>query len=185
MQALTSMKYVQEFKKSFEAGITGIVHAAEIYVKAIDENPNHKHDFIEQCSDFIPSSAWSGFEAVGRKWMHPKLLMGGGGQYAAKIKKLAYSDQEAVFDGRKFDFLTPKGEILKVDVREIDQKQAEQLFDGTRIRPVAAQKAYIESRPAPSQVSEVMPYVITDGKVAFRRGVTLTKQEIRRILTEL
>lgn len=177
---------VEEFKQAFARGMESIVSASEIYVQAIDENPNMKDVFIAECADFIPASAWSGFEAVGRKWLHPKLLMGGGGKYASKIKRLAYSDQEAVFSGKRFEMLTAEGQVLKVDIRQVEPDQADQLFDGTHIRTMAEQKAFIEARKSkPAEEVDVMPYVITDGKVSFRRGVALNKTEMRRILQEM
>lgn len=178
--------YIEEFKKVFSDGINSVVKASQIYVEAIDEDSSLKQKFISSCEDFIPSSAWSGFEAVGRKWLHPKLLMGGGGKYAGKIKKLAYSDQEAIFSGKRFDMFVANGSILKVDIRQIEPSQVDQLLDGGKIRSLQEQKAYIESRKQVLPIEpDLMPYVISGGMVIFKKDVKLNKQDIRRILQEM
>jgi hypothetical protein len=178
MDAITTTRYISEFKSAFAAGIDSIVNASEIYVKAIDEDPAIKDRFRDEFADIIPSSAWSGFEAVGRKWMHPKLLMGGGGRYSSQIKRLPYSDQEQIFSGTRYGLLTADGDTLRVDVRSITPEQAEQLFDRSHIRSLAEQKAWLEARKSAPQKAEdvqVMPYSITDGKVYFRKGTSLTR----------
>ena len=186
MSEIVKHDYVAEFKKVFSGAIEGIVKASEIYVKAIDENPLNKVKFIESCSDFIPTDAWAGFEAIGRRWMHPKLLMGGGGKYSKNIKKLPYSDQRQIFEGARFDMLTSSGEILKVDVRQIEPAQAEQMFDKSHIRSVAEQKAFIESRKPdkPSNSVEV-PYTFVRNGVHFTKDTVVNKEQLRRILQEI
>ena len=188
MDSITTTRYIEQFKQAFTAGIESIVKASEIYVKAIDEDPAIKDRFRNEFSDIIPSSAWSGFEAVGRKWMHPKLLMGGGGRYSTQIKKLPYSDQDQIFTGKRYGLLTADGDTLMVDVRSITPEQAEQLFDRSHIGSLAEQKAWIEARkkmPQKAEEVQVMPYSITDGKVYFRKGTSLTRVELKRLLQEM
>lgn len=120
--------------------------------------------------------------------MHPKLLMGGGGRYSSHIKRLPYSDQEQIFDGKRYDLLTSDGDKLRVDVRQITPEQAEQMFDRSHIRSISEQKAWLESRkkqPQKTDIAETMPYTINSGKVFFRRGVELTRSELKRLLQEM
>jgi hypothetical protein len=185
MQA-TQATYIKRFRDSFALGIEHIVKAAQVYVEAIDENPKFADVFAAEFQDSIPASAWSSFEAVGRKWMHPKLLLGGGGKYANKIKRLPYSLQERIFSGEKFELLTADGDILKVDIREATQSQVEQLIDFSHTRTKSEQKAYIEAHKQTCETKpEILPYVITDGKVSFRRGTILTRNEVKRLLQEM
>ena len=181
----TAQEYINAFGEVFTAGIESIVKAAKIYVDAIEANPANADKFKDHFRDTIPPGAWSGFEAVGRKWMHPKLLLGGGGQYAHKIKRLPYSQQERVFEGGRFELLTNGGETLHVDMREVTKDQVDQLLDGNHVRNLAEQKAYVESRAVEPQQEAVLPYSIHDGKVTIRRGLTLTRDEVRRIWREM
>jgi hypothetical protein len=180
---------IQDFRAAFSSGIDSIVKAAEIYVRAIDDNPRNADKFKEAFADSIPNSAWSGFEAVGRKWMHPRLLMGGiaNTKKSTIIKRLPYSMQDSVFKRERFDLLCANGDTLQVDVLEATPEQVEQIFDGTSVRSMSAQKAYIEARKAEpvKTATEVLPYTISNGKVCFRRGVVLTRGEIKNILQAL
>jgi hypothetical protein len=177
---------IQAFREAFASGINSITKAAEIYVRSLDENPRNADKFKEAFADQIPATAWSGFEAVGRKWMHPRLLMGGiaNTKKSTIIKRLPYSMQERVFNRERFDLLCADGDKLQVDVMEATPEQVEQIFDGSSVRNLSAQKAYIEARKAEPEktATEVLPYTISDGKVCFRRGVSLSKSELRNIL---
>ena len=180
---------IAEFREALQVGIEGIVKASEVYVAALDDDPRNADRFRDEFAEWVPASAWSQFEAVGRKWMHPRLLMGGVAdrKKTGLIKRLPYSMQERVFKRDRFPLLTSNGDTLEVEILEATQEQAEQLCNGTAIRNLSEQKAWLESRNVTeaSEPAEVLPYVITDGKVTFRRNTILTKQEIRRLLLEL
>ena len=187
---ISCQKYLNEFRKAFTLGIESIVQASEIYVKAIEENPKNADVFREEFSDSIPASAWSNFEAVGRKWMHPRLLLGGGGRYSGNIKRLPYSTQERIFNGEKFDLLTTDGDKLKVDVRSVTPEQIEQLVDKTSIRTIAEQKSFLEARKKAVKENDendvvMMPYVVRGGKVYFKANAILTKDEVKRLAMEM
>jgi hypothetical protein len=181
----TTRDYLTEFRDAFNAGINNIVKAASIYVEAIDHNPLLADRFVDEFSETVPATAWAGFEAVGRKWMHPRLLMGGGGRYSNKIKRLPYSTQERIFEGGRFDLLTSGGDTLKIDIREATPAQVEQLLDGSHVRTPSEQRAYIESQSMGKDEADPMPYTVSDGRVTFRRGTVLTKNEVRRLLVEM
>lgn len=178
-----------EFKAAMTAGIEGIVRAAEAYVAALEEDPSNAQVFQNEFKDTIPDSAWAQFEAVGRKWMHPRLLLGGVSdrRKASIVRALPYSLQEQVFARKRFPLLTASGESLSVDVLEAPTAHAEQLFDGSSLRSISAQKAYLEAKKAAvkEERTEVMPYSICGGKVTFRRGCEMTRKEIQRLLLEI
>ena len=179
---------IEEFRKALTAGIEGIVRAAEIYVAAIDEDPTVSDRFRDAFSDWIPSSAWTNFEAVGRKWMHPRLLMGGMADRRKHtlVKRLPYSLQERIFTGERFKLLTAKGETLNVDLMEATTTQVEQLCSEGAIRSLGEQRAWLEEQVATIDVpAEPLPYTIANGKVSFRKGVVLTRTEVKRILQEM
>ena len=186
---MTTTEAISEFRKAFESGINSIVTAANIYVAAIDENPRNADQFRLAFADSIPSSAWSGFEAVGRKWMHPKLLMGpiSNGKKSTMIKRLPYSMQERVFDRERFDLLCANGDKLQIDIMEATPEQAEQIFDGSAIRSLSAQKAYIEARSkvTPSALPEIIPpWSPCAGGVVINKAGRYTRKELKRMLQE-
>ncbi len=187
---ITKVDYINDFRNAFSDGLNSIVKASQIYVVAIDENPKIADDFVREFRDVIPATAWAGFEAVGRKWMHPRLLMGGGGRYGSKIKRLPYSAQEQIFNGGRFDLLTNKGDTLSVDIRELEPEQVDQIIDNNHIRTLSEQRAWLENQRTSDeeeivQLAEKPAYVISSGKVCFRRGITMTRNEVKRLLQEM
>jgi len=186
-KALTTER-VSAFREAIQAGIDGFVRAGEIYVEAIDEDPKAADEFREKFADTIPVAMWGKFEALGRKWMHPKLLMGGvtSGKKQTIIKRLPYSLQERVFERERFPLLLDGGDTLEVDVIEATDAQAEQLFDGSAVRSLSAQRAYMEARKAAGGESfESLPYVVSGGKIRFRRNCEMSRAEIKRLLSEM
>ena len=188
MSKLTTSR-LKEFRTHFMSGIEGIVKAGEIYVEAIDDDPCNADKFKDEFADWLPSSAWSQFEAIGRKWMHPRLIMGGMAdkKKTRLVKRLPYSTQERVFKRERFALLISGGDTLNVDMMEATPEQVEQLCDGSSLRNIAQQKAWLESRAVEKadEAPELMPYTINGGKVSFRRGVTLTRAELKRLIVEV
>jgi hypothetical protein len=187
--AITTTKAIAAFGKAFDAGIQGIVKACEIYVESIDEDPRNADKFKDAYENRIPVRAWGKFEAVGRKWLHPNLLMGGMADRSKSnaVKRLPYSVQERIFEHERFPFLCTNGETLLVDITEATAEQVEQLCDGGIIRSISAQRVFIESKKIAEAESkpDVMPYVINGGCVTFRRGVKLKRVELKRLLQEM
>jgi len=180
-----------DFRTALQQGIEGIVKASEIYVAALDDDPQNADRFRDEFASWVPATTWAQFEAVGRKLMHPRLLMGGVSDYrkSTLIRRLPYSMQERVFGRERFELLTKSGSTLKVDLLEATPEQAEQLCDGSSIRNLSAQKAWLESRAAAAasvvEPAELLPYIISQGRVVFRRGCTLSRAEVKRLLTDM
>lgn len=189
MKEISIKSRISEFRNALQAGIQGIVKAAEIYVEALDDDPRNADKFREEFADWVPASAWAQFEAVGRKWMHPRLLMGGVAdrRKSTHIKKLPYSMQERVFNGERFQLLTSGGDTLEVDLMEATPQQVEQLCNGSSIRTLSEQRAWLEAETLAEsgEDAEVLPYTVSNGKVVFRRGCILNRPELKRLLQEM
>ena len=192
MKSMIPMKSrLAEFSQALTAGIEGIVKASNIYVEALDADPKAHDAFADKFADQIPSAGWSRFEAVGRKWIHPRMLMGGCSDSVKNtaVKRLPYSIQERIFERGRFPLLTSSGDTLQVDVLEATREQVMQLIDGKHVRTLSEQKAWMEARATQAVASgekyEVLPYVILHGKLEIRRGTVLSKAEVKRILMEM
>jgi hypothetical protein len=189
-EELVITQELSRFKDAFTRGIEGIVEAAQIYVKAIDDNPANAEKFREHFADSIPASAWANFEAVGRKWMHPQLLLGGMNdrKKASLVKRLPYDTQADIVEKRKrYSLLLSDGDTLEVSIQDATPEQVEQLIDGSQIRGEPAQKAWLEQQKTHKVIheAEAMPYTIRDGRITFKRATTMTKGELRRVLSEM
>jgi hypothetical protein len=177
--------FVKEFRDALTQGMEGFTRAGQVYVEALDENPKNSEVFLTEFDGVVSPTMFGMLEKVGRKCLHPQLILGGGPN-ANKIRRLPYSVQERVFAGERFEMLVSGGEHILVDVREATKEQAEQLVGDDHIRTLSEQRAWMEAQKSQAEAEpEVMPYVIAGGTVTFRKGVKLTKQEVRRILAEI
>jgi hypothetical protein len=159
----TTEELMTEFKEALTSGINGFVKAGEIYVKAIDQDPSNADRMQLEFRDIVPPKAWKQFEAIGRKWVHPKLILGGMSDPKKTniVKRLPYSLQNRVFQGEKFELLISGG-----DVRE--------------------QKAYIENSKLQEDLKpQELPYYFQKGKIIFRKNTELTRAEMKQLLTQL
>ena len=50
---------LKEFKASLDAGINGFMNAGDIYVRAIDQDPEYADRLQEELKDIVPGRAWS------------------------------------------------------------------------------------------------------------------------------
>jgi len=186
---------MEEFGTALTEGINGLFRAGQIYVEAIDADPKNADLFKDAFKDWVPSATWGQLESIGRKQIHPRLLLGGTSSPATNrlLKRLPYSLQERVFSDERFPLLTSSGQPLQVSLLDVTPEQAEQLCDNTTIRSLAAQKAWLESHLTSSQEKEAVKYAEAvrppwryyQGKVIFTAGAALTKQELRNILMEM
>jgi len=175
---------IEEFKNLVTIGLESIARAAELYVKAIDENPKNHERFATACQH-VPASAWSGFEAVGRGWLDYRLLLNGG--TATKIlRKLPRSQQTAALDnGVEMLINGSEGDTLVVKVENLTPKQAKQVFAKDHVRSKGEQRAYLESQFAPPAKEYRASYEIRRGVLHINAATKLTRKEITRILMEM
>ena len=180
---MTNTKVFKEVSDAFQGGIKGIQKAADIYVKAIDEDPEIKTIFIAKFNHMITPPTWRSLELIGRKQVHPQLMLSGAAN-ARYIKRLAYSDQEKILEGERHPCLLPNGDTIQVDLRTVDHKTADQMFSFDHIRSIADQKLWLEQRvPKRVEAAKNPNYeIIHAGKtVRFLRPCEYTKKELEII----
>lgn len=192
--AWTSVEeWCSALERAIEGAANSIVEMANLYVAGIDQNPKWADIIKDRMSAVVPPRCWAQYEAIGRKWVHPQLVIGTGSRNDAKLKRLAYSLQERIFTGERFELLTADGGTLLVDLRELDVGQIDQMIDGSEIRTLSAQKVYLESLRM-KQVREEepeagLPYrVVGKGRslrVVFDKKTSLTRDELRRLALEV
>lgn len=125
------------------------ITAGDILVELLDKDEVKKEVIVEKSG--IPMGVLDIFERVGRKQLHPGLLLA---DYPAAdpIMTLPFSDQEKLMTIpievvvlRDAD----KTEILQIDAKNLTKPQCKQVFSGNRagraIRNPGAQRAYLET----------------------------------------
>lgn len=176
---------IQEFAKCVSDGIESWVRAGEIVAEILGADPS-AIDRICNAIPGLPKDVIYRFEAIGRKEIHPKLLLSG----APGIRRLAampYSLQ-CTHVSEPISLLIINGEkhdTLMVETANLTSDQCRQVFANNHVRNLAEQRAWLESerkQQAIEHEASLVPYSICKGKVTFRTGCTMTRREIQHLL---
>jgi len=178
--------YVVAFREALDNAREGLAKAAEIYVQAIDEDPERSKEF-RLALPYIPERVWGQFEAIGRHRIDPRLLFGDGGPHRERIKRLPYTVQRQVLQGQPVELLVNESDVLLADARTLTQQQAAQVFANDHVRTPAEQKAWLLDQQRRTNLTkgdsaETLPYLIQGNKVTFRKNLTMTLRELKDLI---
>lgn len=178
----------EKFVQLIQRGIDSWVEAGKFVASKIDEDPDFLNAICDQFPHISPEMVMR-FDALGRKQIHPQLLLCDG-PGPRRLRKLPYTLQEK-FSAQPIDLLinTEKGwETLKVDVRNLTPDQAAQVFAPDGIRTEAAQRAFVEDRASkrvapPTRAN--LPYRISGKKLVVIEPCTFDRKEIAQLLADM
>ena len=152
---------IAEFTTLIAAGVEAWLRAGEIVVRSLDADPEWIDKVCLRCPEITPETVLA-FDRVGRKKLHPRLLLSNK-PGAARLRSLPIELQEKYLVA-PIPVLIKNGakvEDLAVSVWNLTVEQCRQAFDGDSLRSLGAQRAWLESRQPsglPLEVSE--PYRI-------------------------
>lgn len=180
----------QELSRLITEGLEAWVKAGELVVEILDEGQSLKDIETETG---LSVTLLGQFEKIGRRVVHPKLVHENSCGYRA-LSKCSYSDQQRFLE-EPVEVLCMKedGEtdILRVNVGDLTSRQCKQVFDSGKVRDLAAQRAYIQSRVEESVEKSMAaqyvdkPYLVRGKKVTFMKGAIMTDRDVLRILEEM
>lgn len=174
---------VQQFKELFTGGMQKIREACQVYVKAVEENPELEPEFRAAFPQ-ISESGWANIELVGRGAMDYRLLWEGG-RARNRIKQLPPSRQAAVLDNG-VPLLSKDGSELKVKVENLTPKQVEQVFGGNHIRTLAEQRAWIEAQSTVTTPVKTETVAEVRGKeLIISRPCRMSRKELVMFLAQM
>jgi len=179
---------IESFVDFYKQGVNAWIKAGEVLVEMVDSDP-HAYDYIIQKCPNINPMILERFEQMGRKILHPQLLLNNSAGYS-KLQKLPFSLQERYLDEPiPLVVHTENGtDVLLVKAREMTKDQANQAFSTGRIRTEGEQKAYLiqqQSNAAKNVTPSVQtPWKIKGSKVEIN-GVIFTRKELAGILAQM
>jgi hypothetical protein len=180
---------IAQFIELYQQGMAAWIAAGKILVEMIDEDCYVYTYIIDQCP-MLNASVLGKLEQVGRGILHPRMLLTNRPGMTA-LSRLPLSIQERfleepvvlMVDARAGDY-----EPMSVYVRDMTQKQSQQVFACDRIRTPDEQLAWLAEervRIAKNVTPKTVPFVIIGNRVQFLEGATLTASEITEILARL
>jgi hypothetical protein len=157
-------------------------------VEMVEEDP-HVYDYIIQQCPTLNAGILGRFEQMGRKILHPQLLLSASPGFS-KLSKLPFSMQERYLsEPVPIIVHTENGpDVLLVETKNMTKEQANQVFAPGRIRTEGEQRAWLmqqRSNAAKPVGSNVAPWSIKGGRVVFVAGATLSAGELATIITQL
>jgi len=181
---------IKRFTELYLKGVEVWIEAGTILCEMVDTDP-HVYDYILKDCPNLNAGILERFEQMGRKTLHPQLLLNNSIGYS-KLQKLPYSLQERYLDEPiPLIVHTESGEtdVLLVKAREMTKDQANQVFGNGRIRTEGEQKAWlIQQRSNKSRdivpAAQQTPYKIKGNKVIIN-GVEFTRRQLASILAQM
>jgi hypothetical protein len=177
---------ISEFASCIASGIESWVRAGEIVAEILAADPSAVDD-ICQAVPGLPKDVIYRFESIGRKEVHPRLLLSAS-PGVRRLSSMPYSLQSKYID-EPIEVLIEKDggtDRLLVKAENLTTDQCKQVFARTHIRGLSEQKAFVESEKQASAIAKIepeqTPYYITGGKITFRKSCVMTKRELRQIL---
>ena len=178
---------IEAFINLFREGVEAWIKAGEILVELVEEDPKAYDDLIKACPT-LNAGILSRFEQMGRKQLHPQLLLGSSAGFA-KLKRLPYSLQERYLNEPIPVVIdTDAGpDKLLVKARDMTPDQANQVFSGSRLRTEGEQRAYLLQKEADAPKHKgpsITLWSKKNGRIYFNPDVGFTPSDIASILAQ-
>lgn len=188
MNITAQKQRISEFASLCQQGIDAWVKAGEILVELVEEDPS-VFDKIIQFDPRLNHGILGRFEQMGRRVLHPQLLMSDSPGYD-RLSMMPLSVQERLIkEPVPLVVETDNGtDILLVSTRDMTTAQAKQVFAKDRVRTEGEQKAWLvdqRAKKAKPCGDNVPCWSIKGGRAVFNAGAALTAGELATILTQL
>ena len=181
-----SNQKINQFITLFKEGVNAWIKAGEILVELVESDP-HTYDYIIQECPQLNAGILGRFEQMGRKTLHPQLLLTASPGFA-KLTKLPFSMQERYIEEPiPIIVHTDEGtDVLLVQAKNMTKEQASQVFAPGRIRTEGEQKAWLMQQKSNSArpVTSSKPWSIKGSKIIIN-GLEFTRKELTAILAQM
>ena len=178
-------RYTDAFADAWNDGTNGFARAAKIYTAAIDEPSGSVAEQLRDACPFIPASAWSGLERVGRGEVMPRLLLG-----SSFLCRYPISEQKKYTDD-PIQVALDDGDTLSVMHYNLSNYQRRQIDGKNHVRTIAEQRAWMASEAriavvAKSEPGKIdLPYSASKGKLQVFKPTTFDRKTLARLLSEM
>jgi hypothetical protein len=185
MQMTKPQTQIEQFIKLFTQGLEAWVEAGKLVAAALEQDPEWAEK-VHAAHPEISEDVIYAFDRIGRRELHPKLMLSDS-PGAKKLRKLPFSIQQKHADAPVPVLIKSGGKIetLEVSVFNLTSDQANQVFDESGVRPVAAQRAWIEDRASKAMVIVDEPYRVVGRTLVVMNPCKLTAKQIAGLLAQM
>jgi hypothetical protein len=176
---------IRNFAEHLRAGIENWTKAGEIAAKCCDADPQWPEKVVEQFGDINVDVIYA-FERIGRGVLNPKLLLNDS-PGCRKLRRLPKHYQDRFLSEPVNLLIKQDGnwETLKIDVRNLEPAQANQVFTNDGVRSEAQQRAWLEERATRESVQIDEAYRIAGKNLVVMSPCQFTRKQLTRLLMEM
>lgn len=188
MNELTKMN-ASRISELIMAGIEAWLEAGRLLVETLDEGAT-----LSEIADAsgVSKDVLARFEQIGRNSLYPRLLASTSPGARALIS-CAFSEQKHYCHNPVEVLVMHDGnpDTLQVGIDALTSDQVKQVFIRGRVRDLAEQRAYLESKLEETRMAKVTEiedgagYVLRGKQVLFKKGCAMTKDDLISILGRL
>ena len=175
------------FVQLLEAGVSKIQEAAHMLKRLVDSDPGA----IEQIREINPAispNVLTKLLLVAEGHLMPQLLLNSAPAFK-RLQSLPFTIQQQALKRGAVDLVTDadSGETLRVRLTDLEPKHIAQVFDGSGIRSVDEQRAYLKRTVVRVRkaTDDDYPWLVKKDRVVVHRPCELTKKDVLRILEEI
>lgn len=178
---------INAFAKLVNEGIKKWQQAGTLLVDMADKDPS-VYTKIVKAHAFISLDMLMAFEKIGRKQLHPLLLLSDS-TAARKVASLPYRDQKEIVENGVYvlDPKTKRG--VKKSLDDITSNEVRLVFDGGKLRSVEEQatlKKEIEDKWNAFEQERSKRFIVNeDGSITFFQDCTFTRSQLEEIIEGL
>jgi hypothetical protein len=180
---------IDAFRAAFTLSADQLLIAAQIYAGAIAEGGPDVRGLFHAAAPQITPATWRRMEAAGNGSLDPRLVLNGSAGAAALRRLPAPVQSVAINHG--VDLLTDSGDILRVQVDNLQPEQVRQVLSFDHIRDPSEQRAWIEDnrkhKPLGKAVEEkaTKRWTVNGRRVTISGPCVLTQVDLAHIMLEI
>lgn len=179
-----SKSAAQAFAELLAKGFEAWLDAGKIAAAELDKNPDWAEE-VAKLPPFPTEQVVKTFARMGRMQLHP-LLACPGRIGLQRLARLPYRLQEKHLK-EPVEVLVSNGETLKIDVHNLTEEQAVQVFSRDDIRDLPEQRAWMEGQRLQSAppTRANLPYRYDKKELVVLVPCKFTRKELAQLLADM
>jgi hypothetical protein len=175
---------VRQIYTAAKESVEALTQVGERWVKIIDSTPN-VYEIIQKELPEIPISALQTIELIGRRKLHPRLLMDNSWG-AKKLAELPYDRQEEYIE-KPVPVVIHRGETMVTEFKRVNQltrNEADRVFNSKRLREPREQIEMIVNHATAAEKVKKLRYHIDGDAIEFYAASRFSRAELEKILSD-
>jgi len=176
-------EYIAAFSAEYDGATKSVLEMGRIYAAALKEYPGAGAAFAERWP-LVSENRWQRLRLIGNGDVDPAIWHASD-KAAMEILRLCEADRKKVLAAHSVgvDVVDAKGNVRKVRLENLTERDLQVLRNGQKIRTVEEQRRFLEERARRRKAER--PWMVNGGCVEFARKCTVGKSELKDMFVEV